>query len=367
MKGNRNIAIDILKGIGIILVVVGHSGCPKLLNELIYSFHMPLFLIASGYFFSDKYIETILSVKQYAKKKLKTLYLPYLKYSLIFLVAHNLFFKIGLINTMFGDMGGVNSELYTIREIIYRCVNITFRMGGYEPFLLGAYWFMRALFLGCICLCFFSYIINKVTHNKQLSVFITSFLFCMIAGFKSYLSKDIPFFPGGGYPELMSVFFIGVGYFIRHIELNSLLKERSILWFSSMVFIIVFLMHPSSLKTSSNFVDWAAIIFSGTCGFILIHYSSKKFQDSKIGLAIASIGRNSFYILTFHFLMFKPASLLKVHLFGLNPKMVGCHPIIFPVEDNWFWIVYSFTSILLCILTYKVINRVRQNGFSLHY
>ena len=83
-------------------MVVGHSGCPILLNALIYSFHMPLFFITSGYFFSDKYIETIQNVQQYINKKLKVLYLPYLKYSLLFLVAHNLFFKIGLINAEFG-------------------------------------------------------------------------------------------------------------------------------------------------------------------------------------------------------------------------------------------------------------------------
>ena len=42
----------LLEGGAILLVIVGHSGCPKLLYNLIYSFHMPLFFIISGYLFN---------------------------------------------------------------------------------------------------------------------------------------------------------------------------------------------------------------------------------------------------------------------------------------------------------------------------
>jgi fucose 4-O-acetylase-like acetyltransferase len=48
--------IDIAKGIGIFLVIVGHSHCPPFLQTIIYSFHMPLFFFLSGYTFHyDKY------------------------------------------------------------------------------------------------------------------------------------------------------------------------------------------------------------------------------------------------------------------------------------------------------------------------
>ncbi len=47
----RNNAIDIAKGFGIILMVIGHAEMPGILNRSIYLFHMPLFFIAAGYFF----------------------------------------------------------------------------------------------------------------------------------------------------------------------------------------------------------------------------------------------------------------------------------------------------------------------------
>lgn len=43
---------DVAKGIGIILVIVGHSTLLPWLAAVIYSFHMPLFFIISGYFLS---------------------------------------------------------------------------------------------------------------------------------------------------------------------------------------------------------------------------------------------------------------------------------------------------------------------------
>lgn len=43
MNKNRNETIDIMKGIGIILVMLGHQNLP--INTLIYSFHMPLYFI----------------------------------------------------------------------------------------------------------------------------------------------------------------------------------------------------------------------------------------------------------------------------------------------------------------------------------
>lgn len=49
----RNITLDIMKGIGIILMVIGHSGCPPFLKNFIYTFHMPLFFMISGYLITE--------------------------------------------------------------------------------------------------------------------------------------------------------------------------------------------------------------------------------------------------------------------------------------------------------------------------
>lgn len=62
--------IDLLKGIGIFLVVWGHTMEPR--SVYIYSFHMPLFFFVSGYLHRDK------PAREYFPNRIKRLYLPYL-------------------------------------------------------------------------------------------------------------------------------------------------------------------------------------------------------------------------------------------------------------------------------------------------
>ena len=54
MSKNRIEEIDILKGIAMILVVIGHYFHPPIVSYAIWSFHMPLFVIISGYFVKEE-------------------------------------------------------------------------------------------------------------------------------------------------------------------------------------------------------------------------------------------------------------------------------------------------------------------------
>ena len=49
----RNEIIDIMKGIGIIAVIIGHMwNVPEVpYRNFIFSFHMPLFFLIAGYFY----------------------------------------------------------------------------------------------------------------------------------------------------------------------------------------------------------------------------------------------------------------------------------------------------------------------------
>lgn len=48
LLGSRAEWIDVLKGIGIILVVIGHVNTKGFLVQWLYTFHMPLFFALSG-------------------------------------------------------------------------------------------------------------------------------------------------------------------------------------------------------------------------------------------------------------------------------------------------------------------------------
>ena len=48
VDSNRIVSFDILKGGGILLVILGHIQIPYMLKTVIYSFHMPLFFFCQA-------------------------------------------------------------------------------------------------------------------------------------------------------------------------------------------------------------------------------------------------------------------------------------------------------------------------------
>lgn len=103
MKESRSQVIDLIKGLAILTVVLGHciqygagnmviqsqSYYNNYLFKLIYSFHMPVFMVVSGYLFSK-------SVRKYSNKELvekgiRTLLIPIVLWVLIYRVPEMLF------------------------------------------------------------------------------------------------------------------------------------------------------------------------------------------------------------------------------------------------------------------------------------
>ena len=83
LKSNRIEWLDLSKGIGIILVIFGHCiNYGSVWCRLIFTFHMPLFFLLSGYVFSDRYEFVTL-----AKKKAKSLLVPFFAFFLMGLAA----------------------------------------------------------------------------------------------------------------------------------------------------------------------------------------------------------------------------------------------------------------------------------------
>lgn len=119
MKG-RDETIDVLKGIAILLVVLGHIAAAPKLTSVIYSFHMPLFIFISGYLaqhsllFGKKNAKEI-SWKRYLYSKTKQLLLPFVAWPCI--IA-------GLLNIPINFNLWYLSCLFCLLEISYFFVKI---------------------------------------------------------------------------------------------------------------------------------------------------------------------------------------------------------------------------------------------------
>ncbi len=132
----RDYSIDVSRGIACLLVVVGHvPTTPSFLHTWIYSFHMPLFFIISGIV-----LNTNDSVKEFIKKRVKTLLVPY------FLLNISVWLIETISKLLLGFMFSSKIDYQRITDGLLG-VLIGFRLTNYYYIL----WFVIALFFGVIC------------------------------------------------------------------------------------------------------------------------------------------------------------------------------------------------------------------------
>lgn len=195
-KSTRNILFDIIKGVAIYLVVLGHSiqylmgdgWQENVLAKCIYMFHMPLFIFISGYFFSSSADKS--SIGDFVKKKFVRILLPSITYGLMMIV----------VNTVLSSMK---------RHVLY--VNFPENM---EYFGL---WFLSILFvISCLCRLFYN---NK--HNMYIYAFV-AFLFVILPDSVFMVHQLRYLFP----------------YFVLGIAMKRMAIERFPLWQSLVAFIV---------------------------------------------------------------------------------------------------------------------------------
>ena len=96
-KPKRIKYIDVAKGIGIVLVLVGHTGfIPQMLKQFIYAFHMPLFFVLAGFLMAVKG-EAGKDLKSVILHKAKGLLVPYVIFSVLYLIVSFIEIKAGVV------------------------------------------------------------------------------------------------------------------------------------------------------------------------------------------------------------------------------------------------------------------------------
>ena len=143
----RDTSFSICKALAIICVVLSYAGGPSWLTSFVFQFHVPVFFICAGYFFKTKYAD---DEKTFIVRRIDSLYLPFLRWSIFFLLLHNLWFYTGVLNEQFGNAAGGVLHPYSWHDFSQRLWSIVFNMSGYDEFLCGAFWFFRALLLSSI-------------------------------------------------------------------------------------------------------------------------------------------------------------------------------------------------------------------------
>lgn len=121
-----------VKGLGIIMVVMGHLPINDYLKALVYLFHMPLFFIVSGFLYS--FDQSKSSIRAFIIKRIKSLLYPYVTFGIIYIVFEDCI----LVSTQCFSFSFLNKQVLAFLYGSYIWEN------NYQ--YIGVLWFLLALF-----------------------------------------------------------------------------------------------------------------------------------------------------------------------------------------------------------------------------
>ena len=226
----RDPIFDIMKGIGIVAVIVGHSVIPGFLFKFLFIWHMPLFFLIGGYFFSPKSQRVLYnSIK-------RSLLLPYALTALVIISLTGIFRICGL-TTNGGVLGYVLGALSGSGSF-----NNPVLFGGHA--FIGAIWFLLALAWCRIIYNIFQIWIYS-TKKKVLLIVIVSF-------FASVLGKYI-FIPSNMIQGTAALVFYCLGNLSREFHCLETIMNKKVLFFIISLFLVTIgmMMEPMGMVDNS--------------------------------------------------------------------------------------------------------------------
>ena len=189
----RLVQYDILKGIGILLVITCHAGLGGFANFFIYTFHMPLFFFASGCFFKDY------PFAEFLKKNIKQLIIPYFLFLFCMIVVRNM-------------------DCLTIKQFVHSLAVTLVSLHPLDEtdrFLFESIWFLICLFNVRIIY----WIINKCSKDKWKTI-LGVCLFLYIVGYVLQRTGiNIPLFIDSAFTTViflqLEIFFIIINMILK--------------------------------------------------------------------------------------------------------------------------------------------------------
>lgn len=312
-------SIDIAKGIGIFLVVLGHTTSNEIILKWLYSFHMPLFFFVSGLFHSKTK-----NYKEFFLKKTKVLLIPYFCFAIMLF----LFFLIISKNIGFS----VNENL-SIKENFIAIFIGTSIDGVSQMSWGGQLWFLLALFLVANIM----YFVDKFNFKAQILI---NFFFIEL---NIQLSKIIDFnLPWSLLTVLMAFNFYWSAEKLKKYILEKEIKKKYIFIF--LVINLLIICFNSRVEMYSNIYGNRFLFILGAySGILFIIFFSKEIV--KRNRLMEYIGKNSIVVLAFHRKAQTITKVLKV--LGIYIESTG---IIYDV-------FYSVWQILLCVPLIIALNK----------
>lgn len=333
-SSGRNLNVTVAKGIGIMLMVIGHSGAPAFLYILIYEFHMPLFFILAGYCFKQSHLS---HPWQFAKRRMKGLWWPFVKWNLLFMLVHNVLYSAHIV-----------TDYYTWRDIWHRLGWMA--VMTHSETMLGGFWFLCGLLVASLI----GWGVLWVCRGKAHLVGWATLAIALVVSVCNIWVVS----PNTGYKPtnfMLYVVFFLCGYLISAMtpKQQSVHTGRAswglILSLSGTLVVIAwFFPFPYGVTT---FFTWQLPIYviGGVSGTLAVLALASRLQEGRLKRLLVFCGDSSMAILIWHFLCFKGVTAVLLHIHGMPVEEMTAFPVHSGFSDR-FWVVYAIAGISLPLM-----------------
>lgn len=282
---NRDATFDIMKGIAILAMVIGHCPIPDVLEKFIFVWHMPLFFLVSGYFYSPK------EKKEYVRKNARQLVLPYVVTSLV------LIFIGGTKELIIGKGTTQNTIIAALIG------NGTINNPTFSEYSIGAIWFLLAMFW---CRCIYNILYIRLSEPIFGVTIVSAAVIATYLGSLVYVPTDL--LEG---IEAMLFFYIGN----KAHSYNILDRKTNIVFYITVVLLVALSIYAGSMSMVRCYYGYWPINYLAAIGMTMVlYYISKCIVTNRF---LAWCGRVSMVILCVHIiaLNYLPTKTLHERLF----------------------------------------------------
>lgn len=300
--------MDIAKGVGIILVILGHTNTSLYLNDFIYSFHMPLFFIISGYLYSRKEIK----YKEFIWHKFKSLLIPYI---IFFIISA----PITLIKNNF-------SLSHLIKSLLFYG----------ETSWNTPIWFLIVLFSVYIIY----FLVDKL-NNKQKNLCITVFL---LLGYLCYKNNIVLIM--GLQVSFIGVFLFNIGTAIKEFDISTIKNKEIIIVVLFSITLLFSVVLGNDVDMVKNiYGNFLYFIITSITGSLMIIIISTKIQNNNI---LEFFGKNTMVIMGLHFFIILGLNKVINIILGIN--------ILTSNKNDILSIIITIIILIIFIPIIKVVN-----------
>lgn len=330
--GSRNLVIDLVKGLAIILMVLGHTGF--IYTRAIYLFHMPVFFLASGYLFQTSACRTVSDLKSLCRKRFFSLYLPCLLWNVAFVLLHNFFFSIGLeAEPLPGTAAGhwplwfppvMDADFWIITA--KTCCLFLYS----EPLAIVS-WFFRALLLANIGFAVIHYLSLRLCPKYPLILSLGVSLSLLFASFHDHAALETY----GVGAALSSLIFFPLGILLRKAHLPQTFRGASAALLAGMSALLLLNPHGDVTLSHNEFTHPFFLIATALGGWYFLWGAGVLCsRRGRLASWISYLARHSIPILFLHLLCMKVTALLWVHVSGMPVSAWNDLS-----SEKWWWTV----------------------------